>query len=178
MADKPPIPPSAWELERAVSTWQQLRALYASDAGLADDEEVIRSALADADISHPEMLLERAIDAVIWCDRRSDEADQLRRDMMARRDRYRVRAELIRAMIDQLMTALGTKSHRAKLGAASLAMGKPSVVLIDADAVPDEFVRTERHILRTPIHEAIDAGRQVPGAALSNPAPVLTIRKL
>jgi hypothetical protein len=59
-----------------------------------------------------------------------------------------------------------------------LAAGPPSVVLTDADLVPDEFVRIERHVQLTPIKEAIEAGREVPGAVMSNGSTVLRIRKL
>jgi hypothetical protein len=177
MSDAPRVP-TAWQLERAVSAWQQLREIYASDPDLADDEEVIRAALADAEVDHPETLLDRAIDAVVWCERREIEADDLRREMTARRDKYRARAETIRRVIEDLLTALEMKSRRAKFGRAGMVIGRASVVILDAELVPDEFVRTERHILLTPIHEAIDAGKAVAGAALSNPAPYLQIRKL
>jgi hypothetical protein len=177
MSDAPRVP-SAWQLERAVSAWQQLREIYANDPDLADDEEVIRSALADAEIADPHVLLERAIDAVVWAERREIEADDLRREMIARRDKYRVRAETIRRVIEDLLTALELKAHRAKLARAGMVMGRASVVILDPQLVPDEFVRTERHIQLTPIHEAIDAGRTVAGATLSNPEPYLQIRKL
>ena len=81
-------------------------------------------------------------------------------------------------MIEDLLTALEMKSRRAKWGRAGMVMGRASVVILDAELVPNEFVRIERHIQLTPIHEAIDAGRAVAGATLSNPAPYLQIRKL
>ena len=147
------------------------------DPALADDEEIIAAALADAEITDPHILLERAIDAVVWCERREIEADDLRRDMTARRDRYRARAVAIRDLIEKLLNALETTKHRAKFGSVSLGAGPQSVLLTDAQLVPDEYVRTERHILLSLIRDAIDAGKEVPGAVLSNPAPVLRIRK-
>lgn len=177
MSEIAPRVPSAWQLERAVSAFQQLREFYAADPTLADDEDVIATALADAEITHPEVLLERAIDAVVWCERREVEADDLRREMVERRDRYRARSALLRDIIEKLLTALEITKHRAKLASASLGEGPQSVLLTDAQLVPDEYVRTERHILLTLIREAIDAGKTVPGAVLSNPAPVLRITK-
>src|SRR4029077_17804561 len=115
MSDGAPRVPSAWQLERAVSAWQQLRELYASDPALADDEEVISAALADAEITHPEVLLERAIDAVVWVERREIEADELRREMVTRRDRYRARSEAIRGIIEQLLAALEVEVDRAQV---------------------------------------------------------------
>jgi len=173
-----PQVPSGYQLERAVSLWQQLRDVYDLDPSLAEDEDVINSAFADAEITHPDTLLSRAIDALVWCERREVEADDIRREVIARRDRYRARASNIRVIIAELLDALRIRSHRAKYGAASLAAGPPSVVLTDADLVPDEFVRIERHVQLTPIKEAIEAGREVPGAVMSNGSTVLRIRKL
>jgi len=173
-----PRVPSGDQLERAVSLWQQLRDVYDLDPSLAEDEEVIKAAFADAEIPYPETLLERAIDAVVWCERREIEADDIRREVIARRDRYRARAASIRALVAELLDVLRIKSHRAKYGAASLAAGVPSVLLTDADLVPDEFVKYERTVQLTPIKEAIAAGKEVPGAVMSNGGTVLRIRKL
>lgn len=178
MSDIAPRVPSAWQLERAVSAWSQLRALYAADPGLAEDEEIISAALADAEITHPEVLLERAIDAVVWCERREIEADDLRREMAARRDRYKARAAAIREIIENLLTALEQKSHRAKLGRAGMVMGRASVVITDEGLVPDKYFRTERVLMKTPLHEDLERGEKIDGAVLSNPAPYLQIRKL
>jgi Siphovirus Gp157 len=173
-----PRVPSAWELERTVSAWQQLRDMYASDPALADDEDVIAVALADAEITHPDVLLGRAIDALVWCERREVEADDIRREVVARRNRYQARAEAIRTLIGDLMDKLEVKSHRAKWGAASIAMGQPSLVLTDEQLVPDEYFKTERTLMRTPLIDDLKQGVVVPGAVMSNPAPVLRIRKL
>jgi hypothetical protein len=176
--DSAPRVPSGLQLERSVSAWQQLREIYAADPGLADDEEVIRSALADAQITHPETLLDRAIDALIWVERREVEADDLRREVIARRDRYRARSVTIRGVIEELLTQLELKSRRAKWGAASIAAGRPSLVLTDAELVPDQYYKTERTLMRTPLIDDLEQGVVVPGAVLSNPAPVLRIRRL
>jgi len=180
MSDSATAPrlPSAVALERAVSAFQQLRDIYGLDPTLEEDESEIRAQLDAADITHPEILLARLIDAAVWADRREIEADDIRREITARRDRYRARQQNIRDIIAQLLDALEIKSHRARYGAASLALGPVSVLLTDADLVPDEYVRIERHIQLTPIRAAIEAGAEVPGAVLSNPAPVLRIRKL
>jgi len=180
MSDSATAPrlPSALALERAVSAFEQLRDIYGLDPTLADDEAEIREQLAAADIEHPETLLDRAIDAAAWADRREVEAEDMIREARARRDRYRARKANIRTLIAQLLDALEIKSRRAKYARVSVSLGPISVVLTDADLVPDEFVRIERHIQLTPIHEAIDAGRKVPGAVLSNPAPVLRMVRL
>lgn len=176
--DNAPRVPSGLQLERSVSAWQQLREIYAADPGLADDEEVIRVALADSETTHPEVLLDRAIDALVWIERREFEADDLRRDVIARRDRYRARGDAIRRIIEALLTELELKSRRAKWGAASMAAGRPSLVLTDEQLVPDQYYKTERTLMRTPLIDDLEQGVVVPGAVLSNAHPVLRIRKL
>ena len=178
MSDTAPHVPSAWQLERAVSAWQQLQALYTADPSLAEDEDVVNTTFADAETVHPRVLLERAIDALVWVERREVEADELRRAVIARRDRYRARSAAIRDIIEQLLVALELKSHRAKWGAASLAMGRPSLVLTDEQLVPEKYYRTERILMRTPLIDDLEQGEVIPGALLSNAMPVLRLRKL
>jgi hypothetical protein len=178
MSDQSPPIPNAWQLERAVSAWQQLRAFYANDPALADDEEVITAALADAEITHPEVLLTRAIDALLWAEQREVEADDLRRQDIARRDRYRSRIEALRTLIEQLLTALELKRHTATRGRAVLALTRPAIVITDEALVPGKFIKIERSFDKLAMRAALDAGEDVPGAVLSNPAPALQIRKL
>jgi hypothetical protein len=178
MSDNAPRVPSAYQLERAVSAWQQVRELYASDPALADDEEVISSALADAEITHPETLLSRAIDALVWIEQREVEADDLRRQDTARRDRYRARGATVRSLVESLLTALDKKSHRATRARAIMAMSRGAVVILDEQLLVPPFVRIERSPDKTAIREAIEAGQDVAGATMSNAAPALQIRKL
>lgn len=177
MSDTPRVP-SAYQLERAVSAWQQIRATLAADPNLIDDENVITAALADADITHPEVLLGRLIDAIVWTDRREDEAEEMRKEAIARRDRYAARGVDMRTLLLDLMTALDKKSHRSKLGRASVGTSKPAVVITDEGVLPDEYVRVERHPNRTLIHEDIDLGVVIPGATLSNAAPNVRVARL
>jgi Siphovirus Gp157 len=179
MSDSAPRVPSAWQLEMAVSAWQQLRAAYANDPTLADDESVIAAALADEQITHPEVLLERAIDALVWIERREIEADLLRRDMTARRDRYRERGAVVKNVILDLMAALEKRTHRTRLANAVVAMTNPAVVILDADLLPDAYVRVETARIpdKLAIREAIAVGEVVPGASMSNAAPALQLRK-
>jgi hypothetical protein len=177
---KTPAVPSAWSLERAVSAYQQIRAALDADPDLEADEAVINAALAAADAQHPEALLERLIDAAVWMQRREDEADELRKEVTARRDRYATRRETIRLTITELLEVLDKKSHRGRLGLASVVMAPPSVVITDDEALPDEYVRIAiaRSPNKTLIREDIDNGVVIPGATLSNSAPILRIKRL
>jgi hypothetical protein len=172
--------PSAFQIERAMSAWHQIRETLATDPDLLT-EDAIREAFDEARATHPVELLERLIDAVWWTGREVDDANQLRAAMIARRDRYQDRDTMLRLLIQQLMTALEMKSRRGRYASASLALSsRQSVVITDLDALPDEFVRTVREPLRTAIGEAMkNDGLVIPGAELTNPGvPILTIRSI
>ena len=59
---------------------------------------------------------------------------------------------------------------------ASLGMGKGRVIVTDEAALPKEYVRTKREPDRKKIGEALRAGDEISGAALSNPEPWLSVR--
>ena len=175
-----PATPSAFQIERAMSAWHQIRTALGSDPDLLT-EDAIRAAFDEAHATHPDELLARLIDAVWWTGRQIDDADMLRRLMAARRDRYQDRDTMLRLLIQDLMTALGAKAKRARYASASMAPStRRAVVIIDPEALPDEFVKITREPRRTLISDAINNdGLVIPGATLSNPGvPVLTIRTL
>jgi hypothetical protein len=59
-----------------------------------------------------------------------------------------------------------------------MAAGRASLVLTDEQLVPDKYFRTERILMKTPLIDDLEQGEVIPGAVLSNPSPVLRIRKL
>jgi hypothetical protein len=172
-----PRVPSGYQLERAMSAWQQLRDEYATDPDLLEDEQVVAETLSKADATHPAFLLDRTIDALVWIERREAEADELRREIIARRDRYRERAARVRALIEQLMSGLEMTRREAKLATASVRDGQASLVVTDEQLIPDEYFKVERTLMRTPLRDDLEQGVVVPGAVMSNPAPVLAIKR-
>jgi type I site-specific restriction endonuclease len=172
-----PRVPSGYQLERAMSAWEQLRQLYASDPELIEDEQVLSATLAEADAAQAPILLDRTIDALVWIERREAEADELRKEIVARRDRYRERAAQVRALIEQLMSGLEMTKREAKLATASVRDGQPSLVVTDEELIPAEYFKVERTLMRQPLKEDLEQGVVVPGAVMSNPAPVLAIKR-
>lgn len=177
-----PTPPSAWLLEQSVSLWQQLQDKLTADQSFEHDEYVVSPRLPKLDgsgetLPHPEVLLGRLIDAAIWADRRADEADNLRKRYVARRDRYSARADAIRATIEQLIEALGVSAAEGELGSAAMRRRQPSVLITDIALVPDALKDTVTTVTakKNPIGAKLKAGEAVPGAELSNPALGLTI---
>jgi hypothetical protein len=171
--------PSGWLIERAMSAWQRLRASLLDDPDLIADEEVIAAALAAAEATDPRNLLDRLIDAAVWTRLRVDEADQLARDMRARRDRYEQRLEWLRETTEALMVELDIPKRRAKLGQSYYGGATASVVITDIDKLPDDVFppRRQQEPLKTAIRALLEQG-PLEGAVLSNPRRPLVIRKL
>ncbi len=170
-----PRPPSAWQLEKSVSLWQQLRETLQDDMSLSEDEAV--TSLPDSSLPSPHVLLQRAIDAAVWSDLRADEADNLRKRFAARRDRYQERGAKIRQTINDLLQVLDLKAAEGDLGSADLVKGPRAVLITDIDQVPTELkaVVTTVTAKKNPIGDKLKAGETVPGAELSNPGLVLRI---
>jgi hypothetical protein len=171
--------PSGWQIERAVSAWQRLRASLLDDPDLIEDEAVIAAALAAAEAADPRALLDRLIDAAVWTRLRAEEADKLASDMKARRDRYETRFGWMRDTIEALMAELEIAKRRANLGMTHFGGATASVVITDIDKLPDDVFppRRKQEPSRTAIRALLDQG-PVDGAVLSNPRRPLVIRKL
>ena len=173
-----PRAPSAYQIEQAVSAWQQLKATLLADEDLADDKNPIGRALMAANITDPHILLERLIDATIWLERRADEAADLESEMYQRKQRYSKRVERFRFQILDLLRALELKSRRARLAQALLTSAPPSTVITDEEAIPDKYFKTTRTLNRQELLHDLKAGEDITGASLSTGGTTLQIRKL
>jgi hypothetical protein len=78
-----------------------------------------------------------------------------------------------------IMGVMGRKKVELPDLTASVANGRLGVHISDVNKVPDIYVEvvTERKPDKATIKSAIEAGHDVPGAALKNGADYLTIRK-
>lgn len=173
----PPIPPSAWVLEKSVSLWQQLQQLLGDDTSLTTDEDVVAwlELPEGGAVPHPRILLKRLIDAAVWADRRAEEADNLAKRYAARKHRYEERGDAIRATIAQLADVLSTKAEEGELGAFSLVKGRDSVKITDESKLAENLFRIKKEPNKTAIGELLRDNQKVDGAELSNPGLVVRI---
>jgi predicted nuclease with TOPRIM domain len=97
-------------------------------------------------------------------------------DLSERRKRYERKSDGVKKIMLQLMEA--AQQDKVTLPEATLSISKPreSVEVIDADALPQGFYRSERKPLSKEIMEAFKAGQPVPGAQLRLGSPALTVR--
>lgn len=94
-----------------------------------------------------------------------------------RKARFQRRVMAYRDVILQIMQISDLK--KIELPTATLSQRKGNQRLlgeVDVGSLPDELVRIRREPNKTAIVEALQNGREIPGYALSNAEPALTIR--
>jgi hypothetical protein len=173
-----PRAPGPRTIEQCVAAWQRITHALQADDELAGDEQALVAMLdADPSILSPDELLRRFIAAIAFAESREAEAKAYAIGMRARQQRYANRAAAMRSELTEIMQVLErSKFTGSPFGTAWLRASKPSAVVIDADKLPDEFWRWERHLKQRELTAALRNGEAVDGAVLSNPMPVLALR--
>ncbi len=97
-------------------------------------------------------------------------------DLTSRRDREARGADGIKKLMLTLMTA--TKLPKLVLAEATISLqnGRETVSITDIDALPQGTFSLERKPDKAAIKAQIDAGEDVPGAAVVHGDPILTVR--
>jgi hypothetical protein len=98
-------------------------------------------------------------------------------ELTARSERYKRRAETARALIEQAMMIAEVDKLERPAGTLSLVRRAAKVEITEEADLPAEFWKAgEPKLDKKALAAALKDGRAVPGAALSNQAPSLTIR--
>jgi hypothetical protein len=98
-------------------------------------------------------------------------------DMQGRLDRLQERAAKRRQIARDVMVELDLKKLNAPDFTAALREGTPSLMVIDEDEVPSIYWQPgEPRLKRQVLADELKHGAEVPGVALSNPEPVLSVR--
>jgi hypothetical protein len=168
--------PGPSTIERCVAAWQRAQAAIATDDELTIDEQPIASAFdADPSILSPDELLRRIVRALVFAEARQQEAKTLVGLLQARQRRYANRAAWLREELLQVMVALERPSFAAPFGTVTLRAGVPSAVIIDEEALPDEYIRITRKPDGTKILADLKQGVVIEGAVLSNGTPSVAL---
>jgi hypothetical protein len=95
---------------------------------------------------------------------------------VSRQNRLLESVKSIRAMVADAMMEAGETKITAPEMTVSVRIGKPKVEIVGE--VTDEFLRekTTMHPDKQLIAEALESGKTLPFAYLSNPGPVITVR--
>src|SRR5262252_6834235 len=94
----------------------------------------------------------------------------------ARMERLKHRRETMRFAALRMMEELGLDGVERPTYSLSVGPSQRHVVVVDAERLADEYVRTRREPDKAAIRAALLDGREVDGAALSNAQPVLRVK--
>jgi hypothetical protein len=98
-------------------------------------------------------------------------------DMQGRLDRLQERAAKRRQIARDVMVELDLKKLNAPDFTVSIREGAPSLMVINEDEVPSIYWQPgEPRLRRQALADELKQGSEVPGVALSNPEPVLSVR--
>ncbi|WP_371835637.1 siphovirus Gp157 family protein [Ochrobactrum sp. C6C9] len=98
------------------------------------------------------------------------------KDLAARKERYARRKDALRALLLRLLKAADLTKVSLPEATVSIGKGRAGVEIVDESLLPDNVVKLKREPDKTAIKAALDAGEDVPGAALREGQPTLTVR--
>jgi hypothetical protein len=170
--------PSAWAVAKAMSAAGSVRSkLMAIDPAYTDDNDLLADTL-DGETDALEVV-RRLVRYSLEQRSLADAADARARDIKLRQARFEAREQATRAVATDMLDALGVHRVQAEDFTVSLKLAPPKVNVLEPEKLGDEFVRVT--VTRSPdkplILAALNAGREVEGAVLSNGGqPVLQVR--
>lgn len=98
-------------------------------------------------------------------------------EMRKRLSRLEARASKKRALVLDAMVEVRLKTLTQPDFTVSVRSGTPSTIVVSEDSIPDEFwIPQAPKLDRQALALALKQGKEVPGAALSNPSPTLSVR--
>lgn len=97
-------------------------------------------------------------------------------DLMMRIERYEARASKKRVLAQNVMERASVRKFEAPDMTVSLVTGRQKVYIVDEQLIPDEYVKPTYTPMKALIKEALEAGKSVPGAELSNQPDTLSVR--
>lgn len=149
------------------------------EMGLSDDADLVADAIeGETDLR----------ETIAWALGQIDENDVLVVGLKAkevqfqeRRHRVEQQSERLRALIEQALTICESETMRLPTATLSLRSGRAALVVEAESDIPSEFFTPAPQpppiLDKTALRAALDAGRPVPGARLSNGGASLSIRR-
>lgn len=171
--------PSGYDAERVLQIWHDARErLLADDPTLEGDEEALADLLGPVQ-GYADDLITRTLRAKVHAEAMAAAADEQAKLIIARRNRYRAREDVMKQLAVDLMTATKRKKFEIPDMTASVIAGRVGVHIPDPDKVPDNYC--EVIVTKKPDKETImaflEAGETVPGAELKTGPNYLMIRR-
>ena len=153
---------------------QQVDALIAAYPELAEDETLLADTIeGETDAHH---FLSRLVQDELFIKAQADALSETIKAFGEQKARFARQVEARRELMLRIMDACQIRKAPLQEATLSLRDGSPKVVITDEAALPEEFVRWKSEPDKTAIKEALSAGQDVPGAALSNGTPTVSLR--
>lgn len=166
-----PVHPAA--IERAMSAAMSLIQSLGDDA----EDEILKHDMLEGSTDALE-IVRRLIRVALEAEAMSHAAQARINDLDARRSRFEAQAEAARNTARDMLEALDLRKLVSEDFTVSLKALPPKVIAPEPEKLADEFVRvvTTRTADKPLIKAAIDAGRTVEHATLSNGGVTIQIR--
>lgn len=119
--------------------------------------------------------LRRILRFVRWTEAQAKALGELMSESRERKARMERKAESLRGVVIHALGELGLKKLDAPDFTASVAAGRPKVLITDEAALPDDVCVLKREPSKAAIAAWL-AEKPCPGAELSNATPSLTVR--
>lgn len=152
----------------------QIRTLLENLPSLADDEQLrldtIEGATDALDIA--DRLIASIANAEAMADAVREQVEILR----TRAGNFDDRAEGLRNVLRGLMDEMRVRKLERPRATVSIRAGQPAVIITDGDSIPDEYWRVTKTPAKSQIRDALKAGKDVPGAMLTNGGETLSMR--
>ena len=172
-------PPSGYRIENVITAWQQAREQMLIDDPSLEGDEAALSELLGPEQGDVEDILARVLRAKVHAESMAAAADERAKLIVERKRRYQRREDNLKALAVTIMRVMQRKKFELPDLSASVIAGREGVEITNPELIPDIYVEvvTERKPDKATIKSALEAGHDVPGAALKNGADYLMIKR-
>jgi hypothetical protein len=174
MTSSTTIAPSAYQIEQAMSAYQQAVAEFQQqypETG-AEDNSLAMVAATD-NISD---LIERLIRSMLEAEMMETAVEDYMARLEARKDRWGRWAARTKALATEILEIVGWPTPiRYPDFTVSKGGSPPRILIVDASLLPDEFCKVTRTPVLSAIRRAMEAGHTVPGVEAGNPHTYLKV---
>lgn len=141
---------------------------------LQDDEDLRRDVLEGNTTFHE--VMERLLDQAMSAKTLADAVTALIEKHIERRDKLKKRHDFYRKLMQTLLETADIQSVELPAAKISVTKVAPSLMIVDPDAIPDEFIRWKKEPDKMALKEALKNGTHVPGVTMSNGGTTIQIR--
>lgn len=153
---------------------REINALLAEYPQLKDDEELFRDTL-EGNTRFNE-IMDRLLSELRDNETLAEAAAQRIGKIRERQTRMTHRAQFYRGLMHRLLSITGLKSVALGEAKISVCKSQDKVIIIDENAITDEYLIVKKEPNKTAIKKALKEGKHVPGAALSNGGETIMVR--